>query len=60
MQSFCQEISSTPSILFKNRAYTNKKSDSLFMNDSRMGDIGASSASAVMSRSARLHTVRHT
>lgn len=59
-QSFSQEISSTPVILFRKRAYTKKKSDSLLINDSRVGLRGASSASAVMRRSARRHTVRHT
>ena len=60
LQSFFQEISSTFSNLFKKRAYTNRKSDSLFMNDSRLGHTGASSANAVTMRSARRHTVRHT
>ncbi len=60
MQSFFQEISSAPSNLFRNRAYTNRKSDSLFIKDCNSGATDISSASAVMRRSARRHTVRHT
>jgi hypothetical protein len=60
LQSFFQEISSTDFILLINRALTNQKSDNLLMKANSRGLMGASSANAIISRSARRQTVRHT
>ena len=58
--SLLQKKSPIPSILLISRAYTNKKSDKRFINASNEGHTGTSSDRAMMRRSARRHTVRHT